>query len=67
MALSEKKAASNKKFDDKTYKRCTVLFRKEELEELSRYCEDNNISKNGFIRGAAMNAVNEDLTEQENK
>lgn len=59
MALSESKAKGNKKFDDKTYKYCSIKFRIEEFEQLKHYCNSHNISFNGFVRCAIMDALKE--------
>lgn len=60
MALSESKAKSNKKFDDKTYKYCSIKFRIEEYERLKQYCKSHNISFNGFVREIVIDAINEE-------
>lgn len=57
MAVSESKKRANKNFDSKTYKYCSVLFRKEEYEIIKEYCKKRNMSFNGFIRDAVKDAI----------
>ena len=59
MALSEKKLASNKKYDQKNFKYYSIKFKKEEYEKLVQYCTENGLPINGFMRDVIMKAIDE--------
>ena len=46
---TEKRRASNKKWDDANLKTTTVRMRIELNKSFEKYCTDKNISKNGLI------------------
>lgn len=46
--------AARKKYDAKHFKYQTVSFKITELEDIEKYCKENNIPKNTLIREACM-------------
>lgn len=52
---------ARKEYEKRNYKRQTVLFKITELEEIDRYCMENNIPKNTFFREACMEAIGKTL------
>lgn len=52
---------ARKEYEKRNYKRQTVLFKIEELEEIYSYCAKNNIPKNTFFRDACMTAAGKSI------
>lgn len=57
LALSEKKKASNAKWDQKNLKRISVAFTNTEYTALKNHVEKNNLKINGFIRKAVSEKI----------
>ena len=47
---NEARAAANKKYDDKTYKKMNIAFRKDEDKELLEAIEASGLSYTAFFR-----------------
>lgn len=58
MAVSDKKKASNKKWNEKNIRNRTISFRVEEYEALEQYCQILGLSVNSFCRQIIMKAIN---------
>ena len=52
---------ARKEYEKRNYKRQTVLFKITELEEIDKYCKENKIPKNTFLREACMNAIGKSI------
>lgn len=50
MAYNPKYYESEKKYRQANYKRVGMDIKKEEYEQLKKYCDDNNIKVNTFIK-----------------
>ena len=60
MALSEKKKASNEKWDAKNLKRMSLALGVDEYERLRAYLDQTGESMNGFIRRAIAEKLDRD-------
>lgn len=48
---------ARKKYTEKNFKYQTVCFKIVELEEIEKYCKENNIAKNTLFRQSAMEFI----------
>ena len=48
---------ARQRYKERNFKYQSVCFKIEELEEIEKYCMENNIPKNTFFREATMNAI----------
>lgn len=60
MAVSEAKKRANKKWEQANYKRLNIALPLAEFEKIENYCVEKNISKNGFLRQAALEKIERD-------
>lgn len=54
MAVSEAKKRANNKWVKENYKRVTIAFSHEEYAQLENHCKNKQLSKNSFLREAAL-------------
>lgn len=52
---------ARKRYDKKNFKYQTVSFKIKELEEIDKYCKENNIPKNTLLRKSAMEYIGKSL------
>lgn len=66
---TEKKRASNKKWDDANLKTCTVRMHLDMYAEFETYCIENDISKNAMINRCIADAIGykKELQERDKK
>ena len=48
---------ARKKYNKKNFKYQTVSFKITELEDIEKYCEENNVPKNTLLRKAVMQYI----------
>lgn len=60
MPVSEAKKRANKKWQDANCTRVQLVLKNEESRLITEYCEQHNISKNGFFRQAALEKIERD-------
>ncbi len=48
---------ARKKYDSVNYKHYSIKFKVSEMEEIEKYCKENNIPKNTFFRQVVMDAI----------
>lgn len=60
MAVSEAKKRANEKWNKANYKRLNIALPFAEFEQIENYCKEKNISKNGFLRQAALEKIERD-------
>ena len=48
---------ARKKYDSANYKHYSIKFKVSEMEEIEKYCKENNIPKNTFFRQVVMDAI----------
>lgn len=58
--VSEAKKRANNKWVNANYKRLNIALPKTDYETINEYCKEKNISKNGFIRNAALEKIERD-------
>lgn len=52
---------ARKEYEKRNYKRQTILFKITELEDIEKYCKENNIPKNTFLREACMQYIGKSI------
>ena len=57
LATSEAKQRAKKRYEGKTYKRLTLLFKLNEFKILDKFCKINGYTKNGFTVSAIMKRI----------
>ena len=60
MALTPARKKANEKYIDNNYSSINIRAPKDEVEVLSKYCEERGITKAGFIRTAIKEKMERD-------
>jgi len=58
--VSEAKKRANKKWDAANYKRINLALSNDDMEKVEDYCKRHNISKNAFLKQAALEKIERD-------
>ncbi len=55
--ISEAKKRANKKWDAANLKRINLALSYEDMDKVENYCKKHNISKNAFLKQAALEKI----------
>lgn len=58
--VSEAKKRANNKWVKENYKRINLALTYDEMERVEEYCKKNNMSKNAFLKSAALEKLERD-------
>ena len=52
---------ARKRYKERNFKYQSICFKKEELEEIEKYCAEHDLPKNTFFRETCMNAIGKSI------